>query len=185
MAQGNNFKIAVKTPSGTLVQAFDLCIKGADSYVNYCDSTTPEAHGSYHASGQKHIKIGGKYVYWNGGPTGEWEPMKQRLPRPSEVEGRAEWFVIGWQVSTLDHALTPLQGTPAMIVDAQDLNPDGGLVFTVSVVGDAARKRTEILGFPLVDVQEFGTGPRVEVAVCLVADEQAQVEDAAATTGER
>lgn len=181
--QKNNFQVGIKTPSGKIVQAFDLCIKGDDSYVNYGDCSTPEAHGSYHASGQKHIKIGGQYVYWNGGPTGKWEPMKLFLLRPAEVTGRAEWFTIGWEVSRLDQVLPPLQGTPAMIVDAQNLDSAAGVVLTVSVIGNAANTRTDILGFPVIALQRFGTAPRVEVAACVLAEEQVQIEEAAATTG--
>jgi hypothetical protein len=180
--QKDNFKIGIRTPGGQIVQAFDLCIKGDDSYVNYGDCSTQEAHGSYHASGQKHIKIGGQYVYWNGGPTGKWEPMKQFLPRPAEVTGRAEWFTIGWQVSRLDQVLPQLQGTPALIVDAQNLNPDAGVVLTVSVVGNAATDRVDILGFPLVALQQFGTAPCVEVAACVIDEAQLEAEDTAAAS---
>jgi hypothetical protein len=105
--------------------------------------------------------------------------MKQFLPRPAEVTGRAEWFTIGWEVSRLDQVLRPLQGTAAMIVDAQNLDPAAGLVLTVSVVGNAATNRTDILGFPVVALQQFGTAPSVEVAACVMAEEQLQVADAA------
>ena len=76
MAESNKCVVAIRTPSGNLVKAFDVRISGHDVYVIYSDCSVRDAHSSYHASGQYHIKIGKRYVQWDGGPTATMEPMK-------------------------------------------------------------------------------------------------------------
>ena len=87
----------------SIVKALEVCISGeGDVYVNYSMSELPEAHASYHSSGQQHIKKGGKYVEWNGGPTGYFEPMKLFRTRPRDVITRADCgSTIGWEVVKL------------------------------------------------------------------------------------
>lgn len=60
--------VGIRTANGDLRQAFDVRIEGNDIYVNYSDCSTPEAHKSYHASGQSHTKKGGRYIEWDGVP---------------------------------------------------------------------------------------------------------------------
>jgi hypothetical protein len=93
--------------SASIVKALEVRVSGAgDVYANYSMSGLPEAHASYHASGQQHVKKGGKYVEWTGGPTGTFEPMKLLRTPPKEVITRADCGnTIGWHVAKL-HSLT-------------------------------------------------------------------------------
>jgi hypothetical protein len=160
--------VGIREPGGTLVKAFDVCIKGGtDIYVNYSDSSTPEAHVSYHASGELHFKIAGRYVEWDGGPKGEMEPMRLARAQPRKVEARGEFCPIGWEVSKLSWVLPALDSTPDMLVDAQELTGDSVLAFQVSAVGDEAENRKSILGFPIVATHRFGVklGAEIEAFV--------------------
>jgi hypothetical protein len=92
--------------AASVVEALNIHVTDqGDVYANYSMSGVPEAHASYHASGQQHFKKGGKYVEWNGGPTGDFEPMKlyRRVRQPlSELElrgGPFSRFGRGWGFS--------------------------------------------------------------------------------------
>lgn len=50
--------VGIHTPNGHTVKAFDMRIRGEEVYTNYSDCRTPEAHTSYHKSGQYHMKKG-------------------------------------------------------------------------------------------------------------------------------
>src|SRR5207245_11345356 len=126
--------VGIRTPSGLLVKGFDVCIKGEDVYVNYSDSHTPAAHGSYHASGQKHTKIGRDYVKWDAGPSGNLEPMKLFRTPTRHVIDRSRCWTIGWEVPKLDSTL-PKAVSADVVIPAQDLQPNEILGLEVSVVG--------------------------------------------------
>lgn len=161
--------VGIRTPSGLLVKGFDVCIKGEDVYVNYSDSHTPAAHGSYHASGQQHTKIGRDYVKWDAGPSGNFEPMKLfRTPTRKVIE-RSRCWVIGWEVPKLDSTLPKLVSAD-VVIPAQGLQPNAILGLEVSVVGKQAQSRSDIVGFPIIACHQFGSGTRVEIEAFVVSE---------------
>jgi len=104
------------------VKAFDVPISGHDVYVIYSDCSVRDAHSSYHASGQYHIKIGKRYVQWNGRPTATMEPMKLFRTPPGLITGRVACWTVGWEICRLDAVLARFDSAD-MIVDAQSLSP--------------------------------------------------------------
>jgi hypothetical protein len=160
--------VAIRTGSGSTVKAFDTRIRGEEVYTNYSDCSTPEAHASYHKSGQYHIKKGKKYIEWSGGPTGAMEPMKlHRLP-PGQVRGRSRCWVVGWGVSRLDGVLPVLSGNADMIVDARQIEPDVILTFEADVVGPEAKKQMAVVGYPVIASHRFGNPVVVEICAFVV-----------------
>ena len=151
--------VGIRVPSAIL-KAFDVRIIGEDVYVNYRDVSTPEAHGSYHASGQRHIKIDGHYVEWTGGPAGTMGPMKLFAMPPRDINEREHWWTIGWEVSRLPSVLPELTHVPDMTVDAQNLSDDSILGLMVSIIGQEAERRVSIAGFPVLARHQFGSCPR-------------------------
>lgn len=156
--------VGIRTPSGSTVKAFDMCIRGEEVYTNYSDRSTPEAHTSYHKSGQYHMKKGGAYIEWTGGLTGQMEPMKLFKIPPGKVRERSRCWVVGWPVSRLDVALPGLTGDADMIVDAQPLEANVILAFEAYIVGPEAKHLTAILEFPVIASHRFG-GP-IAVEIC-------------------
>jgi hypothetical protein len=166
------FVVGIRTPT-KIVKAFDICVKGHDVYANYTDCSTPEAHSSYHASGQCHMKVGKQYVQWDGGPTGGMEPMKLFRTRPALVCGRSVCWTVGWEVGRLDSVLPELKENADMLVSACDLDPSLVLGFEASVIGDDAKPKTSIVGYPIVASQQFGNGLlRCEVHAFVLSEEQ-------------
>jgi hypothetical protein len=161
--------IGIRVSGGAMVKAFDVCIKGEDVYVNYSDFSVAVAHGSYHASGQQHIKIGRKYVEWTGGPTGNMEPMKFFRTATGLISARNDFWTIGWQISKLENILPKLTGAD-MIVDAQALHGDSILGLEVSIVGTQAKNRHSVVGFPIVGTHRFGSSVCVEIAAFTLAE---------------
>ena len=163
--------VAIQVVSATL-KAFDIRIadKG-DVYVNYSMAGLPEAHASYHASGVQHIKKAGKYVEWNAGPTGSFEPMKLRRTPPRDVITRTDCgSTIGWNVPDLN-AVLPVLAEPADVtVDARSLTQNSILAFQVNVIGEWAKPPRSVSGFPIVQTHRFGTNPQVEVNAFVVSD---------------
>jgi len=142
-----------------------------DVYVNYSMVGLPEAHASYHASGQQHIKKGGKYVEWNGGPTGLYEPMKIFRAEPESVVTRQDCgSTIGWEVSKLSSVLPVLSEPADMLVDARPLRGDSILAFEVHVVGDRARPRGSVVGFPVIASHRFSNAVQVEINAFGISD---------------
>lgn len=154
-----------------MVKAFDVCIDGRDVYVNYSDCSTPEAHASYHESGQYHMKTSRRYIEWDGGPKGEMEPMRLSRTPPHLVKGRQHFWSVGWYVAKLDHILPPLNGTADMLVDAGKLQGDSILGFEAAVVGSEARKQDNIVGYTIIDSLQFGEGLRVEIDAFVICEE--------------
>jgi hypothetical protein len=180
---GQKYVVAVKTPSGKMVKVFDVCIKGSNVYLNYSDASTPEYHKSYHSSGQQHFKIGGKYVEWTGGISGQMEPMKLIRELPAKVTGRSDFCTIGWKIFQLEQALPMLQESSAMTIDAHNIDSDN-VCFHIDVIGDEARNPTSMLGFPIFASQQFGTGaPRIEIFAFAITSEQ-EIESAVALRGQ-
>jgi hypothetical protein len=142
---------------------------GKDVYVNYADSKTPEAHGSYHDSGQLHFKIGRQYIEWTGSPSGTSEPMRFRQTPPGNVDTSEDFFPIGWEVSRLSSVLPPLNFDADMLVDAQELPANSLLGLYVTVLGISTRSRATISGFPIIATHQFGTGVRAEIEAFLVS----------------
>jgi hypothetical protein len=156
----------------SIVKALEVCISEVgDVYVNYSMSGLPEAHASYHASGQQHIKKGDKYVEWNGGPTGNFEPMKLFRTPPGEVITRKDCgSTIGWEVAKLAGVLPVLTGAADMLVDARALREDSILAFKVEVIGQWARRRSSVSGFPVLQTHQFGGAVQVEVNVFAISE---------------
>jgi hypothetical protein len=142
--------------------AFDVCIKDKDVYVNYSDSSVAAAHGSYHASGQQHIKIGTEYVKWSGGSAGDMEPMKIFRSPVGVVSGRNDFWTIGWEISKIESILPTLTDAD-MIVDAEALRGDLILGLQVGILGTEAKNRESIVGFPIVASHCFGNTVRAEI----------------------
>jgi hypothetical protein len=70
---------------------------------------------------QQHIKKDGRYVEWDGGPTGNFEPMRVIRARPGDVITRADCGgAVGWEVGKLG-VLPILTKRPDMLVDARSL----------------------------------------------------------------
>jgi hypothetical protein len=156
--------VGIQTLSGQLVKAFDVRVVADDIYVNYSDCSTPEAHSSYHASGQYHTKVGGKFVEWTGGPTGHMEPMKLYRTPPGLVTGRSGCWTVGWETRRLDAILPSLCSHADMLVDARPLDGiDSILAFKVSVVGYEAGKQSNIVGFRIIQSHRFGKVVQVEI----------------------
>lgn len=171
--QITKYVVALRTISGMIVKAFDVCIKDDDVYMNYSDSSTPEYHKSYHASGQQHYKIEGKYIQWTGGPTGHWEPMKMFCTPPGRVTGRSHVCTIGWEIARLDQVLPKLREYADLLVDTQRLGGAVAVCFQVDVIGSKAHSPKNILGFPLIARQQFGSAPpRVEITAFVMAEEE-------------
>ncbi len=145
-----------------------MCIKGEDVYVNYSDSRTPAAHGSYHASGQKHTKIGREYVKWDAGPSGNLEPMKLFRTPTRHVIDRSRCWTIGWEVTKLDCTLRRVVSAD-VVIPAQKLGPNEIIGLEVSVVGKHAQLRSDIVGFPIIARHQFGSGTRVEIEAFVVS----------------
>jgi len=153
--------VGIKVPNGSMVKTFDVCIKGEDVY-NYSDSGVATAHGSYHASGQQHTKIGRKYVDWTGEPTGDMEPTKIFREPTGMVSGRNDFWTIGWEVSKLGTILPPLDNAD-MVVDARALRGDIILGLKVSVVASGTKDKASIVGYPVIASHRFGKSLCAEV----------------------
>ncbi|PYX72610.1 MAG: hypothetical protein DMG72_14430 [Acidobacteria bacterium] len=171
MAESNKCVVAIRTPSGNLVKAFDVRISGHDVYVIYSDCSVRDAHSSYHASGQYHIKIGKRYVQWDGGPTATMEPMKLFRTPPGLITGRVACWTVGWEICRLD-AVLPRLDSADMIVDTQSLSPHLILGFEVTVVGDEAKKRETIVGFPIIASHQFGNSVCTEIDAFVLTEEE-------------
>jgi hypothetical protein len=156
--------VAVQLFASCVLKALEVCIadKG-DVYVNYSMAGLPEAHASYHASGQQHIKKGNKYVEWNGGLTGNFEPMKlYRTPTRQVITREDCGSTVGWKVANL--SVLPILTKPAdMVVDACSLPKNSILAFEVAVIGQWAKDRRTVSGYPILSTHRFGVGVRVEV----------------------
>ncbi len=167
----NECVVAIRTLSLSLVKAFDVRICGEDVYTNYSDCSTPEAHSSYHKSGQYHLKKNKQYITWNGGPTGQMEPMKLYRTPPGSVQDRVRFWTVGWEVPKLDSVLPVLSGSADMIVDATSLGADSILAFEASVIGTRAKQQTSIVGYPIIASHRFGHPVLVEICSFVVRDE--------------
>lgn len=168
--ESNKCIVGIRTAGGKTLKAFDVCIRGKDVYANYSDCSTPEAHTSYHESGQHHTKKGRKYIEWTGGPTGQMEPMKLYKTPPGLVRGRTPFWIVGWEVPKL-HSILPILNTSAdMVVDATQLEPDSILAFEASVVGQKTRKQTDIVGYPIIASHQFGETVLVEICSFVVRE---------------
>jgi len=146
------------------VKGFDMCISGEDIYTNYSDCSTPEAHSSYHETGQLHSKVGGNYIEWTGGPTGEMEPMKLYRTPPGLVLGRVTCWTVGWEVAKLDRVLPALNTNADLTVDATMLEGNTILGFEACVLGPEARKQESIGGGAIIATHQFGESVRVEIS---------------------
>jgi hypothetical protein len=140
--------------------AQEVCIKNGNVYVNYFDSKGNKiAHTSYHASGQKHFKKNGQYVYWSGGINGHWEPMKLYRTKPLDVVDRTFVSVIGWEVKSMQSVL-PLMSADMIF----DIPREFDIVaFETSIVSPDAEERQEIVALPVFARYRFSDDIVVEV----------------------
>lgn len=153
----------------------EVRIKNSNVYVNYFQKDgTAKAHTSYHASGQSHIKKGSDYVYWTGGGSGQWEPMKQFKMPPTKVIGREKVSVIGWEVASLGSVLPPLSPETEVLLEIPSEPEFSILGFEISVVGREAIPRTDILGFPVLTTKRISNGVAVEIEVFALKHETAE-----------
>lgn len=143
---------------GLVVKAFKVCIaQGGDVYVNYAMTGVPEAHTSYHASGQKHSKIGRKCM-----ADGE---LFTPPPRPTRnvITRSACQDPIAWRVADLPKVLPSMTRTADITVDARCLSENALLLFKISVVGNWARECRIRAGFRKIKTHHFGSRVRVEI----------------------
>jgi len=157
--------------AGSIVKALNLRVSDhGDVYTIFSMSDVPEAHASYHASGQQHLKKGRSYIEWNAGPTGAMEPMKILRMKPGEVITREDCGnTIAWEVKKLATVL-PVLSTPAdMLVDARALDGDSLLGFRADVVGPWAKPVRSVSGFPVVGVHTFSGAVQVELIAFVVS----------------
>lgn len=156
--------------NGQVKTALEICIKNGNVYVNYFNRDgVAHAHTSYHASGQQHIKKNDDYIYWTGGPSGKWEPMKWFREKPTEVEGREDVSVIGWEVMSLPSVLPSLRSDKIFEV------PTGFTIigFKTTVVGSKAAERKSIFGFPVLNRHRFSNAVKIEVEMFGINEELA------------
>jgi hypothetical protein len=156
----------------SIVKALEVRIADTgDVYINYSMSGLPEAHASYHASGQQHIKKGSKYVEWTGGPSGTFEPMKLFRTRPKQVIAREDCgSTIGWEVSKLASVLPVLTDPADMLVDARALQEDSILAFKVDVIGQWAKDRRSVSGYPILCTHRFAGAIQLEVNAFVISE---------------
>jgi hypothetical protein len=114
----------------------------------------PEAHVSYHASGQQHTKTGGKYT-----PDAKLVTM----PPKYVITRKACQDSIGWKIAELRTALPTLTGIADMIVDASGLSQSALLLFKIWVVGNWAKEHHARPGFTKIKSHRFGSAVRVEI----------------------
>ena len=121
--------VAIKH-AGVSWDAFEVRITSKrDIYIN----GQQKAHISYHASGQRHYKVGRDYVQWSEGTD-----MKFERPQPETVEGREQIAgFLRFDIARLEVTRTPLTKAADIIIDASDFEPLSILAFAVSVVGQS------------------------------------------------
>jgi hypothetical protein len=158
--------------AASIVKALTLRVSDqGDVYANYSMSGVPEAHASYHASGQQHLKKGGSYVEWDAGPNGAMEPMKIFRMRPGEVITRVDCGnTIGWEVKKLATVLPVLSEPADMLVDARALDGDSILGFRANVIGPWAKPVRSVSGFPVVGVHKISGAVQVELIAFVVSE---------------
>lgn len=160
--------VGIVVPGIGNVRAFEVCIDGQNVYVNYADCSAPDVHGSYHASGQVHFKIGRSYINWTGGPTGGMESMKFFRMSPGTVDAREDFWNSGWEVCKLHSILPALNSKADFLVNAQNLDGSSILGLFVSVVGDKVPTRSSVSGYPVVASHRFGNSVRVDIDAFIV-----------------
>ena len=149
--------------------ALKVRVKGSNVYINYfAPDGTKQAHTSYHASGQEHIKKGRDYVYWSDDPAGEWRPLKVFKQPPGAVADREECSTIGWGIGSLPSRLPVATGPVEMVVDASALPASSILALVVSVIGAGATERPDVLGFPVVQRHRVSNGVVLEIEAILL-----------------
>ena len=150
--------------AASVVKALRIRISDeADVYIHYSMQGLKDAHASYHASGEQHIKKNRKHVEWNGGSTGQFEPMRIYRARPDQVITRVDCGgTIGWEVVKLC-VLPILTRRPDMMVDARYLPHDSIVAFIVEVVGQWVNPRRSVSGYPILQTYRFGHPVQVEV----------------------
>jgi hypothetical protein len=151
--------------AGSLLKAFDVRVTDAgDVYGNYSMRGIPDAHWSYHASGQQHLKKGCNYAEWEPDSTGKLVPRISRQEEPMQiVTRRACVDPIGWKAAELATALYALSESADMVVDCRHLSGNALLVFKISVVGDWTRERKIRPGFTKIKTHRFGSRVRIEI----------------------
>jgi hypothetical protein len=147
--------------------AIQICIRGTDVYLNYFHRDgKKQAHASYHASGQYHIKTDRGYVYWRG--AGPWQPMKQSKSPPGAVTVRETLPAIGWQIGSLASALPPLSGVADMTVDVSAFPANSIVGLEASVIQPNAPPSQDVTGFSVVQRQRFSNGVNIEIEAILI-----------------
>ena len=95
------------------------------------------------------------------------EPIKLFGPPPADVFDREGVSTIGWQIGNLPSVLPQLNEGAGIVVDASALPPSAILC---SIVGPAAKPRTEIRGFPALERHSVSDAATVEIEVFLVVE---------------
>jgi hypothetical protein len=150
--------------------ALNVSIHNEDVYVNYYDrGGQVRAHTSYHASGQHHIKVNGKYVRWTDG-SGGFRPMKLRKVPPASLSEREEVSGIGWAVGDIQFALPELSTDAALVVHASNYREPSVVLLVTSILGSKDELRSAYLDhYPVVGRYRLRTaGVFVEIEAVLV-----------------
>jgi hypothetical protein len=166
--------VAFRLGSRTL-NALKVCIEGEDVYVNDLrrDGVPQNVHTSYHASGQRHMKIGHDcYPIYRVEGSGERIPLKSFKPRPASVRGRENICCITWRIEDGLAELLPLADfVPDFLVDTTPLaGPLASLAIDLSVVVSVAVSRKDVGGYPILASFHLVGDITVELAAFCVAE---------------
>lgn len=142
-----------------------------DVYVNYLGDEH-KRHTSHHASGQRHHKVGKRYVMWTGGPSAVWQPMKTIDAKPAAILERTKVAVWGWQISCIPAVLPSCRQDCGFVVDTSGFAVTSTIGLKVSIVNGDTSVRSDILGFPVVARHRFSHVSITVEIEAFVVDEQ-------------
>jgi len=166
--------VALRVGSRTF-NALKVCIEGEDAYVNDLrrDGLPQNVHTSYHASGQRHLKIGHDcYPIYRIEASGERVPLKSFKPRPASVQGRENICCITWGIEDGLAEVLPLADcVPDFLVDTTPIvGPLPSLAIGVDVVGKEAISLKDVGGYPILASFRLVGDITVELAAFRVAE---------------
>jgi hypothetical protein len=111
-------------------------------------------------------------VQWTNYQVGDWKPMKRSESQPTAVRARHCVATWGWEVQKISDSLPAAEDDNEMLVDVSQLPASAIIGLEVSVVGDDAHERADILGFPVVQRQRSSNGTvTVEIEAFVIQDE--------------
>ena len=101
---------------------------------------------------------------------------QEARPRATAVQYRERVSTFGLALSEIANVLHPARSEAKMIVDASEFEAQSILAFEVSIVGEMAEPRTDILGFPIIQRCRLTNGPiTVEIEAFRITEELANI----------